>query len=206
MLAKGMFGPLTPEQVEFTNTIMRNTEKMQSLISDLQDITMLESDQTRPEMTPTDLADVLETAQQSTQEQIQARSQQLTVELPENLPQVHANPARLERALTELLRNACKYTPEKGQIHVQAQCQNGYMHCTVSDNGIGISKDDQVHLFDKFFRSDNPAVQGIYGTGLGLCVVKGLVEQQGGKFEVESQLGEGTTCTIAMPVAAKDEE
>ena len=201
MMAKNMFGPLTPEQMEFTNTIMRNTEKMHILVTDMQDITRLESDTMRPETMAIDLADVLENAQLHTQEQIENRSQQLVVELPENLPRVRANPGQLERVLTELLRNACKYTPDKGQIHVQAHYQNECMHCTVSDNGIGISKKDQAHLFDKFFRSADPMVQEIYGTGLGLCVVKGLVEQQGGKFEVESQLGEGTACTFTMPVA-----
>lgn len=201
MLAKGVLGPLTPEQARFINTIMRNTERMQILISDLQDITKLESGRMQLQMLPTDLSRALKDAQQAMQEKIEARSQQLTVETPEGLPQVHADAARVEQILTELLRNASKYTPEGGQIHLQAQPQEKYVRYTVSDTGIGISEEDQKRLFTKFFRSDNPEVREMSGTGLGLCIVKDLVELQGGELTIESQSGEGTTVAFTLPIA-----
>ncbi|MDY7079282.1 MAG: HAMP domain-containing sensor histidine kinase [Chloroflexota bacterium] len=204
MLAKGTIGPVTPSQVQFIEIIIRNAERMQILLSDLQDITRIESTQLRIEMKPTTMADVLEGALQATKERIEARSQQLMVEIQADLSQVYADPARLEQALTELLRNACKYTSEKGRIRVRAWQQDRYVHCTISDTGIGISPEDQSRLFTKFFRSDNPAVREMPGTGLGLCVVKGLVELQGGGVEVESQIGEGTTFAITIPVFAEE--
>ena len=100
-----------------------------------------------------------------------------------------------------MLSNAYKYTPKSGQIRVRAWLGDGYVHCTVSDNGIGMSPEDCAQLFTKFFRSEDPAVREVSGTGLGLCIVKSLVELQGGKIEVESQLEEGTVFTFTVPVA-----
>jgi signal transduction histidine kinase len=201
MLAKGVLGPLTPDQARFVNTIMRNTERMQVLISDLHDITKLESGRLQLKMLPTDLSRALKDAQQAMQEKIEARTQRLTVGMPEGLPQVHADSARVEQMLTELLRNASKYTPEGGHIHVQVQPQEGYVRYAVSDTGIGISEKDQERLFTKFFRSDRPEVRERSGTGLGLCVIKGLVELHGGELTIESQLGEGTTVAFTLPIA-----
>ena len=202
MLAKGMVGPLTPDQEEFIHTIRRNVKRMQVLVSDLQDVSRIESGRLRLQMKPTLLAGALESALQATQAQIEARSQQLTVEVPEDLPQVHADPARLEQILINLLNNAYKYTPAGGHIHVQAWLEGDHVHCAVSDTGIGISEEDQGHLFTKFFRSDDLAVREMTGTGLGLCIVKSLAELQGGEVKVESLPGEGTTCTFTMPVAS----
>ena len=112
-----------------------------------------------------------------------------------------ADPARLAQVLTNLLSNAYKYTPEGGHIRVRAWLQGGYVHCAVSDTGVGMSLEEQARLFTKFFRSENPVVREMPGTGLGLCIVKSLVELQGGEIEVESQLGEGTTFTFTVPVA-----
>jgi len=202
MLAKGMVGPLTPDQEKLIHTIRRNAKHMQVLVSDLQDVSRIESGRLRLQMKPTLLADALESARQATQAQIKARSQQLTIEVPEDLPLVHADPARLEQILINLLSNAYKYTPAGGHIHVQAWLEGAHVHCAVSDTGIGISEKDQAHLFTKFFRSDDSAVRDIAGTGLGLCIVKSLAELQGGEVEVESLPGEGTTCTFTMPVAS----
>jgi signal transduction histidine kinase len=202
MLEKGMVGPLSPQQAEFARTISRNAERMQVLVSDLQDVCRIATGQLRLEVEPTPLGDALDSALQATQAQIEERSQQLTLEVPEDLPLVEADQARLTQVLTNLLSNAYKYTPKGGQIQVRAWLQDGYVHCAVSDTGIGISPEDQAHLFTQFFRSEDPAVREVPGTGLGLCIVKSLVELQGGTVEIESQLGEGTTCTFTVPVAA----
>jgi len=203
MLAKGMCGSLTPQQEQFINIIRNNAKRMQILVSDLQDVSRIETGQLRLEIKLTDLTGALEDALQATQGQIEARSQQLTLEVAEDLPLVHADSARLTQILTNLLSNAYKYTPEGGRIRVRAWSQNGYVHCTVSDSGIGISPEDQACLFTKFFRSEDPAVQEKPGTGLGLCIVKSLVQLQGGEIEMESQLGEGTTFTFTVPIAAE---
>ncbi len=206
MLMKDMCGSLTPQQEQFVHTIHNNAVRMQILVSDLLDVSRIETGNLRLEREPTDLTSALKDALQATQGQIEARSQQLTVKVPENLPLIHADPARLTQILINLLSNAYKYTSEGGYIRVRAWQQDGYVHCAVSDTGIGMSPDDQAKLFTKFFRSEDPAAQEMPGTGLGLCIVKNLVELQGGQIEVESQLGQGTTFAFTVPVAAENIE
>jgi signal transduction histidine kinase/DNA-binding response OmpR family regulator len=203
MLEKEMAGPLTEDQTGFVRTIVRNVERMQVLVSDLQDISRIETSQLRLEVQPTNVTNSVKGALQATQGQIKARSQQLTLKIPENLPQVRADPARLTQILINLLSNAYKYTPEGGHIAVQAWLQDRHVHCAVSDSGIGISPEDQARLFTKFFRSENPTVRDMPGTGLGLCIVKNLVELQGGEIKVKSQIGKGTTFTFTVPVAVE---
>ena len=201
LLVKGLVGPLTPQQEEFIRTILSNVERMQVLVSDLRDISRIETGQLRLEMGLARLADALESALETMQAQIEARSQQLSLEVPGDLPPVYADPARLAQILINLISNAYKYTPEGGRIRVRAWQEGGYVYCAVSDTGIGISPEDQARLFTKFFRSEDPAVREMSGTGLGLCIVKSLVELQGGEIEVESQLGKGTTFTFSIPIA-----
>lgn len=203
MLLQGMCGPLTPQQEQFVNTMRNNVVRMQILVSDLQDISRIETGHMRLELKPVRLHDALRDALQATQAQIESRSQQLTVKVPDNLPQVKADPSRLTQILINLLSNAYKYTPEGGQISVQAWQQDGFVHCSVSDTGIGIAPEEQAKLFTKFFRSENPAVREMPGTGLGLCIVKNLVELQGGQITVESQLGKGTTFSFTVPIATE---
>ncbi len=206
ILEKGVAGTPSPDQVGFLRTITRNTERMQLLVSNLQDISRIESNQLLLNIKPTAPAKALENALQTVEEQIKAQSQQLTVRASDDLPLVQADPARLEQILTVLLDNACKYTPKGGHIDVQVWQQGAYVHCTVSDNGIGIAQQDQKRLFTKFFRSEDQAVREKFGAGLGLCIAKRLVEFHGGEIKVESQLDEGTTCTFTVPVAVEDAE
>lgn len=203
MLLQGMCGPLTSQQEQFVNTMRNNVVRMQILVSDLQDISRIETGHMRLELKPVRLHDALRDALQATQAQIESRSQQLTIKVPDNLPQVKADPSRLTQILINLLSNAYKYTPEGGQIRVQAWQQDGFVHCSVSDTGIGIAPEEQAKLFTKFFRSENPAVREMPGTGLGLCIVKNLVELQGGQITVESQLGKGTTFSFTVPIATE---
>ncbi len=204
MLEKEMVGPLTPQQKKFAHTIHRNVDRMKVLVSDLQDISRLETEQLRLEPRPIALSDALEDALQSTRAQMEKQAQQLSVDVSDDLPLVQADSIRLAQILINLLSNARKYTPQGGKIHVQAWQEDKYVHCKVSDTGIGISPEDQAQLFTKFFRSDAPKVQETNGTGLGLCITKNLVELQGGTIDVSSAVGKGTTFTFTIPIASGD--
>jgi len=200
MLARQMVGDLSPQQVEFVQTISSNVERMQVLVADLQDAARIETGQLRLEARPTSLAEVLEEALKATRGQIEERSQNLSLDVPDDVPQISADPARLTQVLINLLSNACKYTPEKGSIIVKAWTKGDFVHCAVTDNGIGMSKEDLEQLFSKFFRSENPKVREMPGTGLGLNITRSLVELQGGEMNVESELEKGTTFSFTMPV------
>jgi len=194
-------GTLSPKQKQFVDIIRKNVERMKMLVSDLQDVSRIETGQLLLEVKPTLLADVIDDALQTTRMQMKNRSQQVTVTIPENLPLVQVDPARLTQVMINLLSNAYKYTPEGGSIRIQVWPQDEYVYCAVSDDGIGISPENQAKLFSKFYRSDDPTVRGIPGTGLGLSIVKSLVELHGGQVEVESQVGKGTTFSFTVPIA-----
>jgi signal transduction histidine kinase len=201
LLCNEKVGPLSEKQREFAEAIHRNVDRMKVLVSDLQDISRIEAGQLQLEKKPVVLRSVLREAIQATEDQVGGQSHRVTSRIPDDLPAVLADPTCLTQILVNLLTNACKYTPEGGDIQVRAQCANGRVHCTVIDNGIGISPEDQAQLFTKFFRAECPAVQEMPGTGLGLSIVKNLVEMHGGETRVESQLGQGTSVTFSVPVA-----
>jgi signal transduction histidine kinase len=131
--------------------------------------------------------------------EFEARQQTLSVNVPTDLPPVRADRARLAQVLTNLLGNAYKYTPEGGAISVRAEVQDGTVLCSVTDTGIGISPRDQERLFQKFFRADDEFVRKVKGTGLGLSIAKSIIELQGGKMWVESELGQGSVFKFTMP-------
>jgi DNA-binding response OmpR family regulator len=117
------------------------------------------------------------------------------------LPEIFVDPDRVIQVLTNLVGNACRYTPTGGEIVVSARVRDDEIHVSVRDTGIGISEEDQQRLFSRFFRSDDPLVQEAPGTGLGLSITKSLVEMHGGRIWVESKLGEGSTFTFSLPTA-----
>lgn len=201
MLERGMSGPLTEQQKDFIHTINSNVGRMRILVADLQDVSRIETGQMRLEVERVSFTEALEDALESTRAQIDERSQELKIDAPDGLPRVEADPTRLAQILINLLSNASKYTPEEGHIGVQVSEDGDYVRCAVSDTGVGMSEEDQAQLFTKFFRSENPTVREMPGTGLGLCITKSLIELQGGEIEVESELGEGTTFTFTVPKA-----
>ncbi|HXK42295.1 MAG: GAF domain-containing sensor histidine kinase [Anaerolineae bacterium] len=208
MLRKGVVGPLTPQQQEFMDVISRNVERMRIMVSDLLDISRMESGKLRLNPVSTSLKAAVEEAVRIVQEQLQSKQQFLITDIPDSLPPVYADPDRLAQVLINLLGNAVKYTPARGTIAVRAkrhEKEPGFIHCAVMDNGIGISPEDQQRLFTKFFRSENPTIREQTGTGLGLAIARNLVEMHGGSMWVESTLGVGSVFHFTLPEAPPEE-
>lgn len=105
-----------------------------------------------------------------------------------------------------MLDNAFNYTPANGEIRVSAHENGNYVYISVSDTGIGISKEDQAKIFDRFYRAEHEAVQKVSGTGLGLAIVRSLVEMHNGRLTVNSSPGIGSTFTFNLPTVAKEDE
>ena len=140
-------------------------------------------------------------------EQLQAKAEskaQTLVEEPAAMPlYILAAPELFGQILYNLTENAIKYTPEGGTIHVKAEQQGDTATITVKDNGIGIAPDDLPRIFDRFYRVDKARARKSGGNGIGLSLVKFLVELFGGTIEVTSQIGEGTTFTLTFPLTTK---
>src|SRR5206468_11815811 len=136
----------------------------------------------------------------SLQQQLRARRQTLRLDLPDGIPVVWADAARVSQVLTNLLSNAHKYTPAEGSIEVAVRAEADQVRVDVTDTGIGLSDEEQEQLFRKFYRARHPEVQEVVGTGLGLAITRSLVERHGGAMAVRSTPGNGSTFTITLPL------
>jgi signal transduction histidine kinase len=133
--------------------------------------------------------------------QAEKKAQSLTLELPGSpLPEIGADPIALESIFGNLITNAIKCTPQGGEIAVKAEMSGLSIRITVSDNGFGIEEKDLEKIFDRFYRIKDDNTRFINGTGLGLPIVKGLLDSLGGFIEVDSVPGKGSTFTILIPV------
>ena len=201
LLLMGAVGSLTGEQERFLTIIKSNTDRLTLLVNDLLDISRIESG--RLVLTPKvvhvdDLVTQVITAMAA---RAAERKLELRSDLPPVLPEIFVDPDRVIQILTNLVGNACRYTPPGGEIVVLASAHDNEIQVSVRDTGIGISEEDQQRLFSRFFRSDDPTVQEAPGTGLGLSITKSLVEMHGGRIWVESELGHGSTFTFSLPTA-----
>jgi len=213
LLLKGVVGPVNEQQSSFLTTIFNNVTRMETLVSDLNDLTKQETGNLRLEISPIDFRNALLETLRAQQQQIEAKDQELIIEMPDDLPAVLGDQHRLIQALTNFISNAYKYTPRGGTITIRAEVSRNVwdpqgppvvVHCTVSDTGIGMSDDDLRQLFTPYFRSENPKTREQPGTGLGLTITRNLIVQHGGTVWVESVLEQGTTFHFTLPVAAEE--
>jgi signal transduction histidine kinase len=174
---------------------------MSKLISDLSDISRIERGKLSLEPTTLSLNPYVDETMSSLRHKIKEKNQSLEAEVPDNLPEIHADPNRLVQVLTNLVSNAWKYTPEGGRILIRASQTNGFVKVEVIDNGLGISEADQAKLFTQFFRSEAQEVRDQIGWGLGLNVTKKLVEIMDGEISFSSVLDEGSNFWFTIPVA-----
>lgn len=191
-------GPISASQAEHIRRVRAAVDEMSSMLDDLINLKQLESDQASHQA-------VVDVGQMATQlvegfrPQAAAKSISLTSAAASDLPPVFGHPSRLRRMLSNLLENALKYTPANGAVSVVTYAQGEFVLVQVSDSGIGIAPADQPYLFDEFFRAE--AVRETYsGSGLGLFLVKRIVDEHGGRIWVESRLNEGSRFTVMLPV------
>jgi signal transduction histidine kinase len=210
LLAVGAVGPINEAQGNFLSTIRSNIDRMNTLISDLNDVSKIEVGRLRLDFKAIKLAEVVEEINRSTHKQIEEKNQKLEIALPQDLPPLWADRVRLTQVLVNLVSNANKYTDKGGEVLLSAERTTNrwdpqgaaeVVHIWVKDNGIGIAEEDQKKIFQKFFRSEDPKTREAPGTGLGLNITRSLVEMQGGKIWFESEFRVGTTFHITVPVA-----
>lgn len=202
LMLSGATGALNENQSNFLTTIRNNVNRMATLVSDLTDISRLESGNLRIEPRAVPVWDVIDEVVTLTRTQVEQKKQTLTLDIPEGLPKAWCDRNRLAQVLTNLISNANKYTPEGGVLTVQALQVDGMIQIKVQDNGLGMTPEDQEKLFSKFFRSADEKVREAPGTGLGLSITKNLIELQGGKIWFESEFRKGTTFYFTTPIAS----
>lgn len=207
LLALGAVGQVNEGQLQFLNTIRSNVERMNTLVSDLLDISRIETGRLKLDVKRVALSSVVEETLRTLRKHIEDKQQTLQVDVPDDLPEVKGDKSRLIQVLANLVSNAYKYTPSGGQITVTVRpdgtADDGkpYLVCSIKDTGVGMAAEDVEKLGQKFFRAGDQRVRDVPGHGLGFSIAKNLIEMQGGKIEIQSELDKGSTFSFTVPVA-----
>lgn len=216
LLLSGVVGNMNEQQVNFLSTIRSNIDRMNTLVSDLNDVTKLQTNNLTIEPAPVDFQNIVTETLRPLTKQIHDKGQEVILDLSTDLPRVIVDQNRIIQVMTNLVSNAHKYSPEGSNIRISADVrkknldargrdQGPALHVSVKDNGIGMTEEDTIKLFTPYFRSDNPLARQQPGTGLGLTIVRGIIEQHRGQIWVESQLGSGTTFHFTLPIIVESQ-
>ncbi len=199
----GMVGPIEERQHMYLTRISANTNRLTRMIGDLLDLSRIEAGTVRLAHQNVSLPTLLEEVTQEFLPLIQAKNQELTTETTGKELTIWGDPDRLHQIVTNLIHNAHKFTPEEGRITVTA-CQAPPHHIllSISDSGPGITQEAQAHLFQAFYQAHRRPEIGTEGLGLGLSIVKQLVELHAGTITVDSTVCAGTTFHIRLPTTA----
>jgi signal transduction histidine kinase len=197
------------EQREYLETIAAECDRQIDLVLNLLDLSRIESGAYKVSLTRVNPAEVMLSCLTLEQHAAEARGQKLSLDLPPELPPVRADKGALRRILCSLVENAIKYSPDDGVITVRARSDGEEVEIAVSDEGCGILPEDVPHIFEKFYRG-RPALASVQtassefaeqpGVGLGLYLVRSLVDQLGGRISLEAGREHGATFTIHLPV------
>lgn len=196
-------GGLEREQREYLQLVQDGSHRLLTITNDLLDVTRIEAGRLELVLQPTDLTSVVETVAAEFEAQVSSRAQRLTVHSHSGLPPALLDRTRSVQIIGNLLSNASKYTPEGGHIAVAlspAQ-EEGFLQVSVTDDGVGISVQDQEKLFERFFRAESALLTGAEGVGMGLHVARSLAELHGGRVWFESELGKGSAFHVTFPIA-----
>lgn len=194
-----MAGPVTERQQGFINTIKNAVQRMKLLVSDLNDISRIETGQMRVDVVETSVLDTINSTREAIILEVEKRNHQLLVDVEPDLPLVRADKDRLLQVLLNTASNAYKYTPDGGKITISAKRTGNLVGIAVADNGVGLSPEQVTKLGTKFWRAENGLQQP--GTGLGFAITRALIEAMKGELAVTSQIGVGTSITFTLPVA-----
>jgi signal transduction histidine kinase len=206
MFKETVYGPMNDKQVNMAERIMKNTQRLLGLINDLLDQAQMEAGKLTIQMAPVRPAELLENLHSVMDQSAQDKHLHLTSEIEDRLPEVlNGDAARLQQILLNLVNNGIKFT-EHGTVHIRLFCPNGNKWAIqVSDTGAGIPEAELPFIFDTFRQVEGTATRVHGGFGLGLSIVKQLVNLMNGDIEVQSKLNNGTIFTITLPLVIPEQ-
>jgi signal transduction histidine kinase/HAMP domain-containing protein len=189
------------QKLDALGDVQVSAKSLYEIVETILDYSMLESDRVALHLGDYALRQITDEAVEELRPLIRRSDVKIEVKVPARI-KVKGDGQRLNQVMKALIDNAVKFSPEKARVQVRASQQNGRVTLQVVDRGIGISTEHQAQIFDRFFQVDNTATRRYGGTGMGLALVKKLVEMQGGKVTVESTPGKGSTFTVVLPTGA----
>ena len=203
LLYDGLAGPVTPEQHDHLNTVLKSVNQLHAMIRDLLEATRAEAGKIRIEQRCVALGELLRQAVTMMQATAEQKRIGLEIGLDRRLPLIYADPDRVLEVLLNLIDNAIKFTPAEGSIVVKAclvEADPGFVYVSVTDSGCGISPEAIPLIFERLYQDPNRVDGNRSGLGLGLYITQQLVTLHGGRIWVASQPGDGTTFTFTLPV------
>lgn len=202
ILLSEKLGLLPQEIKERLDKINKHSDELAHLVNDLLDIAQIESGRFTMKLEPLDIKHSAQTVIDLLNPQLRERSIGVQVNLPPKLSFALADKTQIQRVFINLIGNAIKFVPEKtGTINISAFESSGGIQINISDNGIGMSHNDTENIFNEFYRVDNVINQKVKGTGLGLTLVKNIIQAHQGKIWVESRINQGSTFSFTLPIS-----
>ncbi|MEO7724107.1 MAG: ATP-binding protein, partial [Chthoniobacterales bacterium] len=188
------------ELLRIFEVMERHSNRLNLLVDDVLSLARLEGPGVALDLTTIRPAVFLRGIMRDWERKFSAKKLQVELVAPDDLPPLQVDEARLQEIIYNLLDNAVKYSPAGGRITVRAQRNETQLTCSVSDNGPGIPARELSRIFERFYRADKARHRELGGTGLGLSIVKHIAQLHGGQVEAESELGQGTTVRVHLPL------
>ena len=204
LILDGSAGEINETQQEFLGIVKENSDRLVELINEMLDISRIESGRVHLRVEPLDIAESIEGAVDTFRAVLTQTGRTIENRVPDNLPLVVADRDRVGQVLINLISNAIKYSPGGGEVSIAAAHSGDLVTVSVSDQGLGVSREDQKRLFTKFYRVDTAMTREIGGTGLGLSICKTIIELLGGEIGCKSKPGQGSTFWFSLPVASSE--
>lgn len=198
-LSQGLAGELNERQGQIVRRARLRIEGIINLSKDLLDLSKIEAGAMGQAEERLAVGPILEEAVDIMRAKAADKAQSLTLEMAAELPRVAGVQRELQEVFVNLISNAVRYTPQGGRIDVRATAQDGWVRVDVSDNGFGVPIEDQEKIFQRFYRVKDANTRNIIGTGLGLPIVKRVVEAMGGNVRLRSKPGQGSTFSVLLP-------
>ncbi len=200
LLLEGAFGSLNTRQSKYVSNILISGKNLLEIINNLLDISRLEAGERNLNYEEIDIASLIGEVRMSLISPASNKKISVEVKVDTSLENIRADRTKLRQILYNLMSNAMKFTPDKGRVIVSACKKEGALEIKVSDNGIGLSKEDNEKIFMPFTQADSSTARGYGGAGLGLYIVKNFIDLHGGKIWVDSEVGKGSTFIFTLPI------
>ncbi len=200
ILMSGRMGKIGEKQLEYFSILRENSDRMRELVKDLLTVSRIETARLSFKKERFSLEELVKELISSFNSFSKASNTEISFQAEKDLPMVFSDRSKIKLVVENLIDNAIRYTKNKGKVEIKLKKKDGSLYFEIKDNGVGIPKEDQKYIFQKFFRSKNASRYQTDGSGLGLYIVKSILEKAEGKIGFRSQEGKGSTFWFTLPI------